>query len=286
MSGGASRQAGAGSSPRSRRAAVIRATAAAAAAIEVVGHPRPSWRPVHRGGRFSAKAAMPSFWSSVANSPKNVRCSRARPSLSGSSCGRVHRRLGGADRQRRHAPRSVVGQLERPVERLLGRHDQADQPEPLGLAGVDRPPGQDQLHRPGLADRPGQALRAAGAGDDPELDLRLAERRVVTGDDEVALHRELAAAAEGEAAHGRDDRQADRRRGSPSARSRRSAEIVSGVAPAIALMSAPAANAFVPVPVRTMTRQVGSRVEPRERGGQPGHDRRVERVERLAAGRS
>ena len=52
-------------------------------------------------------------------------------------------------------------------------------------------------------------MRAAGAGHDAELDLGLAELRVVPGDDDVAGHRQLAAAAQGEAAHRGDDRLAD-----------------------------------------------------------------------------
>ena len=43
-------------------------------------------------------------------------------------------------------------------------------------------------------------------GNDAELDLRLAELGVVGGDDEVALHRHLAAAAEREARDRRDHR--------------------------------------------------------------------------------
>ena len=52
----------------------------------------------------------------------------------------------------------------------------------------------------------GRALGAAGARDEREVGLGLAELRVVGGDDDVAGHRELAAAAEAEAADGRDQR--------------------------------------------------------------------------------
>ena len=69
--------------------------------------------------------------------------------------------------------------------------------------------GQHQVHRLGLADRARQALRAAGAGDDAELDLGLAELGAVGGDDEVAHHRQLAAAAEREAGDRGDHRLAD-----------------------------------------------------------------------------
>ena len=60
------------------------------------------------------------------------------------------------------------------------------------------------------ADRPGQPLGAAGAGHHPDPDLRLAELGVVAGDDQVAGHRQLAAAAEGEAADRGDEREPDR----------------------------------------------------------------------------
>src|SRR3546814_9270476 len=52
------------------------------------------------------------------------------------------------------------------------------------------------LHRLGLADRAGEALRAAHARRYAELDLRLAEFRGVGGKDEVAHHRHLTTAAE------------------------------------------------------------------------------------------
>ena len=47
---------------------------------------------------------------------------------------------------------------------------------------------------------------AAGAGDDPEPALRLAEPRRLGRDDQVAGHRELAAAAEAEPRDGRHER--------------------------------------------------------------------------------
>jgi hypothetical protein len=59
----------------------------------------------------------------------------------------------------------------------------------------------------------GEPLRAAVAGHDAELDLRLAELGVVGGDDQVALHGELAAAAERKAGDRRDHRLAGARDG-------------------------------------------------------------------------
>jgi hypothetical protein len=69
-------------------------------------------------------------------------------------------------------------------------------PRALGLLGVHHAAGQAHLHGLGLADHAGEALRAAGARHDAELDLGLAEARRVGGDDDVAHHGELAAAAE------------------------------------------------------------------------------------------
>ena len=73
-----------------------------------------------------------------------------------------------------------------------------------GFVGEDRV--ADEVHLEGLvfADQARQALRAAEAGDDPELDLGLAEDRRARGDAHVAGHRQLAAAAEGEAVDGGD----------------------------------------------------------------------------------
>ena len=71
-------------------------------------------------------------------------------------------------------------------------------------------PRQVEQHRAARADEARQALRAAAAGDQPELDLRLAELRVVGADPDVAAHRELEAAAEAVAVDRRDERRARR----------------------------------------------------------------------------
>ena len=92
---------------------------------------------------------------------------------------------------------------------MSSAHDAADQAGALGLGGVHHAAGQRHVHGLGLADGARQALRAAGAGNDAELDLGLAEARVVGGDDEVAHHRQLAAAAERKSADRRDHRLAD-----------------------------------------------------------------------------
>ena len=82
----------------------------------------------------------------------------------------------------------------------------------LGLERVDAPAGEDQLHRPLLADHAGQALGAAAAGDDPERDLGLAELGRLGGDDHVAGQRQLAAAAERPARDRGDQRRPASRR--------------------------------------------------------------------------
>ena len=70
-------------------------------------------------------------------------------------------------------------------------------------------PGQDHFHGLGLADRAGQALRAAGSGDRADIDLGLTEFGVIGGDDDVAHHRKLAAAAQSVAGDRGDDRLLD-----------------------------------------------------------------------------
>ena len=73
---------------------------------------------------------------------------------------------------------------------------------------TNRPVKMRSLARLG-PDQPGQPLGAAGARDDAEQDLRLAEGRVVGGDPDVGAQRELAAAAERVAGHRGDDRLGD-----------------------------------------------------------------------------
>ena len=81
-------------------------------------------------------------------------------------------------------------------------HDAADQAGALGFLCVHHAAREDHVHGLGLAHGAGQALRAARVGDDAQLDFRLAEFGVVGGNDEVAHHRQLAAAAQREAADG------------------------------------------------------------------------------------
>ena len=89
---------------------------------------------------------------------------------------------------------------------LVQRHNTADQPCALGLGRIHHAARERHVHSFGLAHRARQPLRAARAGDDAQLDLGLAEFCVVGCNDEIAHHRQLAAAAEREAAHGCDHR--------------------------------------------------------------------------------
>src|SRR5579872_5682493 len=69
------------------------------------------------------------------------------------------------------------GGLQRFLDELVGGNDARDEAATLRLGGVHHAAGEDEVHRLGLADEPGETLRAAGAGNDAELDLRLAQFR-------------------------------------------------------------------------------------------------------------
>ena len=76
--------------------------------------------------------------------------------------------------------------------------DLVGQAELVRLVGEDRVAGEVHLERLARPDQPRQPLGAAEAGDDPEVDLGLAEERRLGGDAHVAGHRQLAAAAVGD----------------------------------------------------------------------------------------
>ena len=114
------------------------------------------------------------------------------------------------DRERR-----LAGQLAAPgqrgVEQLVVLDDAVHEPVLERLVGGDRV--ADACSSPAPWPAPtsrAQPLGAAEAGDDPEVDLGLAERRRARRQAHVAGHRDLAAAAEGEPVDGgdRDDRRA------------------------------------------------------------------------------
>src|SRR3954447_15017991 len=95
---------------------------------------------------------------------------------------------------------------ERRVEELVVGNDAVREAVLECVRGRDRVADQVHLERLARADEARQALGASEPGNDPELDLGLAEDRRAGGDPEVACHRELAAAPEGERVDGRDGR--------------------------------------------------------------------------------
>ncbi len=92
---------------------------------------------------------------------------------------------------------------------LFGRHDLVRQADPQRLVGFDLAAGEAQLLGLARADEPGEALRAAPAGDDAEQDLRLPEHRPLAGDPVVTRQGQLAAPAERVPADGGDDETGD-----------------------------------------------------------------------------
>ncbi len=91
----------------------------------------------------------------------------------------------------------------------LNRIDAADQAKAQRLVGRERTPVEHHLHRQRLTHGQRHALCAARAGNDAQVDLRLAELGRLAGHQQVAGHRQLAAAPQGKARHGGDDRLAD-----------------------------------------------------------------------------
>src|SRR6185295_7730632 len=87
---------------------------------------------------------------------------------------RADRFLGDLERQGRE--RGDLGrQLQRLRAQLFVRVDQLDEADTQRFRGVDHLAREDQAHRLAGADQARQALAAAAAGDQAELDLRLAE---------------------------------------------------------------------------------------------------------------
>jgi hypothetical protein len=161
------------------------------------------------------------------------------------------------------------------------RHHLAHQAHRLRLARGHRPAGEQHLHGIELAHRAHQPLRAADAGHDADADLGLGETRALAGDDDVAVHRQLGAAAEGIAADGSDHRLGavlDRRPHALGVALR----ISIGPASSRLLMSPPAANTLSP-PVSTMQRTLVVGAECREGLRECGLQRQAERVGRLGA---
>src|SRR5712692_7602368 len=109
--------------------------------------------------------------------------------------GLVHRLLGHAECQGRLL-RQLAGEPLRDRDRHLIRDHPVDEPQLVGPPGGDRRTPQHHFHGHVLPDRPRPALGAAGARDDPEVDLRLPEAGALAGDDQVAHQGDLAATAQ------------------------------------------------------------------------------------------
>ena len=90
----------------------------------------------------------------------------------------------------RRAYDAAVGELAGPrhglVVHLAGGHDLVDHADGQRLVGLDEAAGEDDVLRAARADQTAQPLGAAGAGDDAEQHLGLAERGVVGRDPESA----------------------------------------------------------------------------------------------------
>ena len=92
-----------------------------------------------------------------------------------------------------------------PCAQFGRRHDIVHQSESLCLRRLDQVAGEDQLHRLSFANQAREALSASAAGNDAEVDFRLAEFRCIAGNSQIARHREFHAAAETEPVdHGND----------------------------------------------------------------------------------
>ena len=68
-----------------------------------------------------------------------------------------------------------LGQLGRRGQEQVGLDDLLDEADAQGLLGPDHLAGQEEVEGVAQADEPGQALRPGVAGDEPEVDLGLAE---------------------------------------------------------------------------------------------------------------
>ncbi len=107
------------------------------------------------------------------------------------------------------------GERHRLLQPAAALDDLVDQAQLQRGRGVEALAGEHELHRSLLAEHPRQALGATAAGDDSEVDLRLAELGALGGDDHVAGERQLAAAAQRVAGDGGDHRRLDRGEAAP-----------------------------------------------------------------------
>ena len=90
-----------------------------------------------------------------------------------------------------------------------GGKDFINETDAEGLTRVDDGAGEQQFESRAAAHEAWQALRAAVAGHDAQLDLRLAEAGIVSGQAQGAGHGQLAASAQRKALDAGDDRLAE-----------------------------------------------------------------------------
>src|SRR5215469_254187 len=107
-----------------------------------------------------------------------------------------HRRIGG----------DLLEDRFRTRDEVRSGNDLVDEPDAEGLLRADHPAGQNELKRAALSNEPRQPLRAAAAGKQSQLDLRLTELRMLDRDADGAGHCRLAAAAQCKAVDCRDHR--------------------------------------------------------------------------------
>src|SRR5690606_20492029 len=100
----------------------------------------------------------------------------------------------------------LPGEGEGPRLQFGGRHHLVDDPKLQGALCIHRRAGEAQFQRGGAAGQAQQALGAAEARDQAEVDFRLADLGRVRGDAQVAAHRQFQTAAQCETVHHRDDR--------------------------------------------------------------------------------
>ena len=105
--------------------------------------------------------------------------------------------------QRRRSRGEALGHGHRLVVRLRCRVHGVGQTDGQGLLGMHTAAAVDDLLGAAEAHEARQALGAAGAGDDAQQDLGLAEDRIIRRQAEVGGHRQLTAAPEGVPVHGR-----------------------------------------------------------------------------------
>ena len=161
-------------------------------------------------------AAMPSVWSSVANSEWNSRRSKRTPSARVVSNARLT-----------HSFTIIVAGREKPAifwavltassTSSVGGTIRETRPQRFGFLRIHHATGQAKIHRLGLADEAGQALAAAGTRYDAEIDFRLPEPCCFRRNNEVAHHGDLASAAEGISGYRGNHRLAARAEPGPAA---------------------------------------------------------------------